>query len=742
MEAKLDKVRTQLSVRADLLEASQSDQVPHTMAYVFAANNKLLSSATLDKQGAARLPLDTRSGSQLRVVIGPAVKQQPNLAELRRRGAAERLVRLNGGGDLAVTVPVVSDKWRAWLLGLCFVQGRLLKRTGSGASARDLPVPNAQIEVYEVDPIFQIIFKLPDDLIERLRGYILRRPIPVPPPEEIFGPLVPIPDAELRGSHDLHDLRAASVAAVSRISSAPVVEHSAPIEHAAADVRSLSDLEFLAERTNTGQFRQALLINPALIRHLLCLLFPLPIHMDLVAHATTDAEGRFETFFYKGVFNPDQPDLYFRARQQITPGPLTTIYDPTPIPCYTYWNYKCGSEVTLITTHPGAICVTPPSLVTDGVLVDRIGDYPLDKIRGTSARLAPTTTSANLGLSEEGNPWGGDLRLRLEFDPDLPTAGVAYYRVSYRKAGSGSFTALDRPVSWTSATFDPISGLPSYSTHQIGPFTVPSGSPSGTSALYKIYSRANLAPGGGFWSPQGPGGVVENNTNAIFDSAVRAPGLPDTNVPPPASGDQAGLYQLRVELFDNAGQPVDLAASGIRFSVPPSLAGDSEADDASVAPLNLVISNGFQMTLHVDNNPPVARIDEPQLLDSSTPMGRGAGPCGAFEYLRSGTPPVPQGAVRVSYTAGQRNGFATYSFSISKGNSGAVYTDPGSGPVGPNSLTTPHTASDSVAHLLGGCTIAGLRADVSVHPLAITGWGPVFSDVSAGTAFALAPDLP
>ena len=93
-------------------------------------------------------------------------------------------------------IAVIPSKWLCWLLGLCFVQGKLLKRLTIGGIPMDLPVCNATVEVYEVDPMPVIIPRLPDHIIERFREIIINPP---PPPERIFpeippkGPIPPPP---------------------------------------------------------------------------------------------------------------------------------------------------------------------------------------------------------------------------------------------------------------------------------------------------------------------------------------------------------------------------------------------------------------------------------------------------------------------------------------------------------------------------------------------------------------------
>ncbi|NIX19992.1 MAG: hypothetical protein GWN07_09200, partial [Actinobacteria bacterium] len=54
----------------------------------------------------------------------------------------------------------------------------------------------------------------------------------------------------------------------------------------------------------------------------------------------------------------DTPDLYFKIKHRF--GPFTiTIYEPTPVSCFTRWNYTCGTHVSLFTSSPFARTCSP-----------------------------------------------------------------------------------------------------------------------------------------------------------------------------------------------------------------------------------------------------------------------------------------------------------------------------------------------------------------------------------------------
>lgn len=719
-------IKTRVNLTTNVMPSNDGMTPPDMFAYVFSSNGRLLAQEPL-KKGQSALEISAKEGSRVSVFVGPEIKEKVTRAALHRRGAVVNDIRVSERG-LDLNVPVAVDVWSPWLFGLCVVRGSLFKRVQFGPFSFNLPVPNAQIEVFEVDRWPKIIWELPDDLLDRLRELVLR-PIPFPPdpPEEIID-IDPFPPIELNlpqplststrvrmGGMQEAAMRHVAVKASGNGNGSNGAERISAASHTVANP---SVLQYMAANASDLQFRQSLIDNAILVRPLLCFLRPGIVTMTQVATATTDDCGHFQTLFFKGINNPDQPDLYFRAKQRIFPFPfpMVTIYAPTPIPCYTHWNYQCGTEVTLVTTNQLAIARPRCVDFSDGVIVDRVGDISLADIRGASAVLAPTTNASNRGLTSDGRPWGGELRLRLEFDPDLPTDDIKYYRVSYKRSGT-----MDEPapttgaVTWTALRFE-AGGDPVYSSYAIGPKVAP----NGTGSLYEIHSRGNDAPDGlGFWSPEGSGGVVANNTNAIFNTTFPAGAVP------PGEPDKAGLFDIIVELFNANGDPVNLATEDITFYVPPSNTGDDEADPASS--LGLMQGNKFVFQLFIDNNPPFVKVQEPKIGT------QGAGTCGALEYDNTGE------SVDFNYIAGQRNGFATYSFSVIKGHSDVRLSVPTTA-AGAGSDTLVRTANDSVGHLLDGCAFGGFRATATVNPLATTGWGPVYHSDSDTYSFALAPD--
>jgi hypothetical protein len=695
-----------VAVAVDLLEASGAKQIPKGVAYAFSSGGRLLARERLNEKGTATLTFAAaKETMSVRVLAGPDVEaKEVPISELQRRGVVERHLRIDPDNlTPSVEIRVLPEDWRCWLLGVCSVRGTLLKQVLSGGISVNLPVCHATVEVYEVDPFPILISRLPDYIIEGVRGIIIKPPPPPPPPPDgpIDGfPPGPGPRPGLRSMEEAPTLQDATFAMAS--------------EPGAQTFSSSADLQLLARITNTFEFRRSLLDHAALVRPILCHFFPITVTMSQVATTTTDECGHFQTLFFRGCQSPDTPDLYFKAKQRIFPSPFPafTIYGPTPIACYTYWNYVCGTEVKLFTSSPFAISCAPcppviPPLGTEAwVLVMAVGNHPLSRIRGTSVLLQSTTNATNVGLTDGGAPWGGLVRLRLEFDNRLrDTLGVMYYRIGWHKGTNQAdpfqdLTASEGAVGRHYAHM--VGGNLVIDPYDLSPVTVGS-----TPNLFKIPPA--LPPIGQWSIPD----AVEDTTNARFRTTLWAPAA------------QHGKYQLRLDLFDGAGNPVNIGPSGIKYLVPEStdLSGTILTEDAAV--IGLVSGNSFIMTLHIDNNGCSASIGPPTL--NGTPASAN---CGVVEY----TPATSTSQVIMPFTAAHPNGFATYSFNLYRGVN--LLTPPSvSGPVVGGNFST----SETVSNLLGGCIVAGFSENLYVAAMAIDGWTRLSEyDASAVRAFVLA----
>jgi len=675
--ARTDNPTATLRVAADFLQAKSEDKRPAVAAYAFSDGGRLLAYAPLGAQGDTKLELPaTRAPFAARVLLGPAPeeKEVPALDELLRRGAIERHVTLRPGEAVPdLRIPVFPDIWRYWLLGLCLVKGTVLKRVTRDGVAMDFPVCHATVEIYEVDPLWILLPKLPPYVVAHLRdilaGKIPPRPLPGPGPVE---------------STESHQVDEASLEAL----------------HAAAGNQAL---RYAAMSGSNQMFQQALVNHATLIRPILCWLYPRFVTMQLIGTVATDDCGHFARFIFKGYRNPDQPDLYFKVKQRIFGFFEATLYAPTPIACHTWWDYRCGTEVTLHVTNPLAITCTPCAPVIAGenwVLFNAIGNHALSDIRGSASSLSGTTDASNVGLTGGGAPWGGVLMPRLDFDNSLRDAlGVKYYRLSWKRDGEPD------------SQYKPLNAAISrHYAQMIGTDLVLTAYPLGPQVAGSegnLFEIPPAVPPAGQWSVAD---AVEDTANGKFDTTTALGGAPILD----------GLVQLRLELFDAAGLPVNIGALGIDYYVPTYVDGSGnihtiKASDPQLGlGAGLVQGSAMVLTLHVNNEPCSAHIGAPMV------GGTGADDCcGVLGYHSDGD------NVTMPWQASHPHGFATYGFLVRRG-ARDVLSD--SGAVGGGSFSE----TRSVGYLMttnpapgctGGCTVAGFTENLSVYAMATNGWG-------------------
>ncbi|MBV1931126.1 MAG: hypothetical protein KUG71_05360, partial [Porticoccaceae bacterium] len=663
----------EVNVAIDLVEREKS-HMPKVWAYGFSNEGELLESAQVSDRGVAQLKLSISvNDSRIRILVGPPVENEGNaFDDLIHRGAQEQLINTRSAPDkLELGFTVIPNIWKCWLLSACHVRGTLNKRVLVGGTYEDYPVCNATVEIYEVDPLRVLIPRLTIEVIERLRELIIHpRPLPDPPPD----PFIDIPERfnQLSGHipHEAQETQTPlSLRASNQASSPP------------PSILATNELQYIAQQGSRLQFEQALIDNAFFIRPLLCHYYPHLLTMQRVATAQSDECGRFQTVFFKGCNNPDTPDLYFKARQKFFGWFDITIYAPTPVHCHTRWNYQCGSEVKLYTSHPWAQTCTPcPPVIGPGgtnrwVAFMAIGARGLNHLYGASKALAPQVTVNNRGLTpvEKAGlgtvdaPWGGTLLPRLEFSNALQDAGVVYYRLSWRKDAGNAVLPEYLPLTTgvkryyrydvPTATGD----MPAWSPESLGPFSVDDGSGTGNEVanLFKI-PYPSVAPKGVWDVPPHITEIKEHLASAVFPSkeGAAAPGIAYDSDGNPLGIDTSGKHQLRVDLFDANGQAVDIAALGIVYAVPTDPDGTSgtiHTTNAADPDLNLVQGNSMIVPLHIDNNPCFAEINAPTI------NGAEADPCcGVLGYSQSDS-------LTMSWNAFHPNGFAMQRFFVQRG---------------------------------------------------------------------------
>jgi hypothetical protein len=652
------------------------------MAHVFNTQGELIGSVPV-KEGQASFDLDSGQLKGARIFFAPAMPEgrdvQPTLEAMERLKAYEPVWRFDPGQLQYEVLPIPADRFKWWPWCRCRVRGRVIKVNTVGGVTYEQPVCDARVHICEVDPIRIILPKLPDRDIFRLRDDLLElitRPIPIPqpdPPPFTIDPgfIDPVPDialaANVFGKFDPSQvavnpqplpprerLGMASALNASRIGEA-VALNPQPLPPKESLLMSLPlDTRSALLSNSVQSVREALIRQIDLVKPWLCWLDWLHLwfyRCDELAVLLTDGQGRFDTTIWYSCFG-DKPDLYFWVEYSIG-GAWTTVYNPG-IRCNTYWNYACGSEVTLRIADsrvPG--CGEPPVVVGKKVVVRSIGEsVGVREIHGVAA-------GANEGLVKEGNihngkpsPFGGTLEPRVDFGNGLAAAGITHYRWSVRPLGGSEadWRPLTEPVQRYYRETVPAGNPPIYKWLTIGPDPAVSG----------YFVALNPALPANFEQFVPSGNNHYDLATGYFDSTI------DTD--PVTSGVQPylGKYEMKLELFKNVGgtpQLVDLTAEGIELyeatadfpltppeTDAPALAVNDRIYHAPTHPAGHI--SGYRLVVHIDNRPCFGTIEDVVV------NGAGAGPCGFLEYN------APSNTATLRFRASHPAGFAALNFDV------------------------------------------------------------------------------
>lgn len=696
-------VKDVLPIRIDLKTANLPAQLA---VFVFDEKGELLGTAPVE-ENEVKIDLKREDIPKMRVRLGgilPDPELKPTLEMMVRGGAPEVKLQWKEKGICKLQMPprVIVPPWR-----VCDVPGHVY-RTANGV---DYPVFGARVHVYDVDPWLLLIPRLPDPILQRIREHLIElydRPLF---PREVMPRPRPDPHLRMREILELVSLNPQPEPPLPKI------------------LGSIFPAELTAALGTTSlvHLRQALLDHLNVVRPHLCLLPWLHSYFvkHEVANAITDADGRFNTSFLYCRFG-DVPDLYFRVEYCLG-GVWTTVYGP-PVPCTTHWNYVSGTEITIRLTDV-RVPVPAPIAGAEAVAVVSIGNGI------STSELQRLAAGSKEGLTTDGEPLGGTLEPHVFFDHDaLAAVGITHYRWSYRKIGTFDWHPLTRRVVRHYAVVTPMPFRVDFLPFLLGPdpayaaplFQIPpKDAPAGSAGWFVLDAREDMATG-------------------FFDS-INAEG--------------EGKYELKLELFKPSVSlaPVDLTAAGVQLfeanevapfgagpvttrkvadpAGPPGVDGDRIIRD----PVSTHVM-AYRLVVHVDNRACIAGIQDTVL------EGRTSGPCGFLQYAA-----VDHDA-KLSFTGWHPDKFATFSFTTTKGTSGAVAAastpaggyprvDATGAPV--NDFTCDaaglHTKDVKVSVLLGTCPGAAAFAEtLYVWAMATDGWRRLWEyDASAAAAFAL-----
>ena len=691
---------------------TKPDQPIEVIGHAFNRFGKHLTSAPL-RDGLLEFPTSLLRSGQFRLFLAPLApddpKKAPTLEDMERLRAYEPIWKLEPNRLRYPLQPIPKDLWKWWWWCRCRVRGRVVKPVTINGYTVDKPVCDAVVHICEVDRLILILPQLPDPIVWRLRDElldVLRKPPRIPPiklyPETPVLRRPPLPDPppifpvdpEFQVKLNPQPEPPARLNMFDRLSR--VALNPQPLPPKAANFSSMSRRQIaafdpqpeppgkavfrqLSPETQSGLLseslqvvKQTLAANPKLILPYLCLwpwFWPYICTCDELTTVTTDGSGRFDTDIWYRCFG-DHPDLYFWVEYLID-GAYTTVYHPT-ICCHTYWEYACGSEVTIRVTDPRVpICEDLPDLEGLQVVIAAIGNgVSMSEIHHTGPNKGLTTTS---------NPFASTLELRMDMSRgNLIGIGVTHYRWSFKRIEDGD----GNPVS---DSWHPM-------THQVDRhYKVMVPDPTAPGGFKPYYPPEKMGPDNTFPGdylfkiqpvPPPAGAIEWHPLNEHVDLAwahfetekLFEPGTEGTADPVPA----AGKYELKLELFKSDGTLVNWSnPTGSATPTPIAVFMSSNAAPfvppvgmtVDPAPASHLITGvggdvlGFKMTLHVDNFPCEAFIFDTWVDDASN----AAGPCGFIRFANRAT-----SQAHLSFKALHPHDFGVFWFQTVKGSSGGI----------------------------------------------------------------------
>lgn len=746
-------------------ETKPQEDIP-LVAFLFTRSGKLVEQTAVrgDKVEFKTAGVNPRL---YKIYIAPGADKKieavKSVAELERFKPFEAVMNISREGVIAA-VKVPNDFSRFWLLRSCRVRGKVIKNFSIGSISQDRGICNARVHICEVDRIWWWINKIPDYIIAKIPEIIVAPewPFPIPEPEPIdpLGPVIAglnpqllVPRvatnssfnaaSEFSGKPTLAKLNLSRTVTAEK---ADVQSASVKLESAQSAILASPQIVTQLNSNNVTAIRKAIVDNFQLFHPYFChisWLWPYFYRYDQVALVYTDLNGSFDTTFWYW-YDGDKPDLYFWVEYLID-GVWTTVYKPT-IPCHTYWDYACGSEVTIRVTDARVRWECNDIIDGDIVWIKTIGSSAsVSRIKQTLGSTVVQGKNLNhVGLSDilsggNGNildayrsPFGGTLNFVVQFGSGLPSNGMYYYRWSYRKVRNADLSILMPPTT---------------------PVPLHQGQALYKSYTFEYYDSAMHKHIGGNSFRLGP-----NSKGGEDDLYIIPPVFPSSS---PVSASESsplwdqntitasvdstqfsdGLYEFTLELFDVNGHKLHGIPKQL-FQVPDVVTFGPSVD----APADYIVPTGsnadaFKMVVRIDNGKCEANIYKIKVNGTEVTSDC----CGFVPY-------PPNGNIEIAYRAYHPNNLATFGFVVKKGTCNDLPQQNltnASGLVIGNADSYVRDGASIYRHgftpgeLLGSCLADGKAAfaeQLNVHTLATNGSDRLsYLDAADLAAFALEP---
>ena len=574
---------THIAGKTFLLELPCAPQVP-IAAYAVTSDGVIAEKQPIDEKGHFAFTGQVLSKASLYIAPDQEGRSAPKvLADLEAMEAYRPVIK-GGFRDQVISIrPIPDFLLENWFLCFCRVRGRVVRefcfsipQFPWGTSRKicfTLPVCTARVHICRLKPI---IFQLPDRDIFKIRDVLID--IPVLGPRVPVPPFPPIPPEPFAGIRSVSTAISAKTEAITPLSQALTYQ-------------LRTDSPTLLRRAFETHFDE---IRPLIPHFDLCSLF---YRKEEILVAELGEDGYFDEGFWHRCAADE--DLYFWV-EYLFDGQWVTVYKPS-LCTGAYWNYVCGTSVTLKVTDSRVTGCRP--LRGRFFEVTRVGSQAWIPLISPATGLVHGLSGSAFGDSPMGHnnadferPFGKTLAVLADFGADLPDAATAtHYRVSFKEVSlpdiDTNWTVLNTQIARTYV--DNVQGADGITRPVWGSFTLNDAAHPG---FYKI-PMDDAADQTEIPVPAPPQLLFDRDW---YDTAEFKIAEWDT------SAITNGVYMLRIQLCREVGgvlQPTAVRSEIYQTPTPGNfLQGDLAPED------NLYRHNtgtgtamGFQVKLSIDN---------------------------------------------------------------------------------------------------------------------------------------------
>ncbi len=689
--------------------------------YVVDNQGNLIEKAAFREGNAQLISEAAALHGKAKIYIAPAIPP-----EVSRKPVTERMLKkMNAyqpytrvSADKSINLDHLPE-FRPGIFKRCNITGTVTKTFRIDGIDKVKPLCKVKVHICEIDPVYFIMPHIPDihiiDIRDKILDVIIHEKIPVFPDPPIPDPIGPVSRLMKNAATKVQIRQQQEM----KLLSLPVPPD--PL------VSGLSSYSIQTVRQTLHDHYKFLIPYFCLFPHH----WPFLYHCDEIATVTTDCNGRYE---YHYIYFPtgDQPDIYVWVEADIN-GTMKTIYKPGK-PCGTYWNYHCGTDINI--RIPDSVeglrpCECEP-LPGQAVWMKRVNDgisiRNIQQLNGASGHIGNAIGLTNDGTGRFVSPFGLSFPFVVQFSSGLPSAGVTHYRWRYRQLTDANlspvaagYTAFEGYIA-KRYTFERINAEGDTvfytDTFKLGPFNSPNG------AIFRIpHVEASVDV------PAEPTAEWDQDTYSVY--------IPSTDF-------NNGLYEFLFELLDNNGNVVPCDKD--IFVVDKKIGEVASPPDAPTVtaygkPENYLFLNGFdqaigfKFVLRVDNQVCFADIKD-ALVDGAPTQSV----CGFGQYNDKLT-----SLVTLRFEASHPQNFATYAFSVVKGNGNSAGNTNTSDYVtetnnGYSLSGDTYSKNLGVAEMLGECDKAAFAENLGVYALHTNGNRRVWEyDRYDVAAFAIEP---